>query len=60
MVAVDKPVITEKLINSYEIEFCKSKTTVNEYSLCLTKEEIEINRLKVQSILAKVFGKNEN
>lgn len=57
---MDKPVITEKLINSYEIEFCKSKTTVNEYSLCLTKEEMEINRLKVQSILAKVFRKNEN
>uniref|UniRef100_UPI004029AD1E hypothetical protein n=1 Tax=Eubacterium sp. TaxID=142586 RepID=UPI004029AD1E len=57
---MDKPVITEKLINSYEIEFCKSKTTVNEYSSCLTKEEIEINRLKVQGILAKVFGKNEN
>lgn len=57
---MDKPAITEKLINSYEIEFCKSKTTVNEYSSCLTKEEIEINRFKVQSILAKVFGKNEN
>uniref|UniRef100_UPI00402A050A hypothetical protein n=1 Tax=Eubacterium sp. TaxID=142586 RepID=UPI00402A050A len=57
---MDKPVITEKLINSYEIEFCKSKTTVSEYSSCLTKEELEINRLKVQSILAKVFGKNEN
>lgn len=57
---MDKPVITEKLINSYEIEFCKSKTTVNEYSLCLTKDDLEINRLKVQSILAKVFEKNEN
>lgn len=57
---MDKPVITEKLINSYEIEFCKSKTTVNEYSSCLTKDDLEINRLKVQSILAKVFGKNEN
>ncbi len=57
---MDKPVITEKLINSFEIEFCKSKTTVNEYSSCLTKEELEVNRLKVQSILAKVFGKNEN
>lgn len=57
---MDKPVITEKLINSYEIEFCKSKTTVSEYSSCLTKEELEINRLKVQSILAKAFGKNEN
>ncbi|MFR6064468.1 MAG: hypothetical protein ACLUH5_00265 [Eubacterium sp.] len=57
---MDKPVITEKLVNSYEIEFCKSKTTVSEYSSCLTKEELEINRLKVQSILAKVFGKNEN
>ncbi len=57
---MDKPAITEKLINSYETEFCKSKTTVNEYSSCLTKNEMEINRLKVQSILAKVFGKNEN
>lgn len=57
---MDKPVITEKLINSYEIEFCKSKTTVSEYSSCLTKEELEINRLKVQNILAKAFGKNEN
>ncbi len=57
---MDKPIITERLINSYEIEFCKSKTTVNEYSSCLTKDEMEINRLKVQSILAKVFGKNEN
>lgn len=57
---MDKPVITEKLVNSYEIEFCKSKTTVSEYSSCLTKEELEINRLKVQSILANVFGKNEN
>lgn len=57
---MDRPVITEKLINSYEIEFCKCKTTVNEYSSCLTKDDLEINRLKVQSILAKVFGKNEN
>lgn len=56
---MDKPAITERLIKSYEIEFCKSKTTVNEYSSCLAKEEIEINRLKVQSILAKVFGKDE-
>ncbi len=55
---MDKPVITEKLINSYEINFGKGKTKVCEYSPSLTKDEIELNRMNVKNILAKVFGKN--
>lgn len=57
---MDKPVINEKLIRSYEIKFGKSKATVNEYSPSLTKDELELNRTAVKNILAKVFGKNEN
>ncbi len=57
---MDKPVINEKLIRSYEINFGKSKATVNEYSPSLTKDELELNRTAVKNILAKVFGKNEN
>lgn len=57
---MDKPVINEKLIRSYEINFGKGKATVNEYSPSLTKDELELNRTAVKNILAKVFGKNEN
>lgn len=55
---MDKPVINEKLITSYEIDFVKRKAIVNEYSPSLTKDEIELNRMTVENILAKVFGKN--
>lgn len=55
---MDKPVINEKLIKSYEIDFGKRKAIVNEYSPSLTKDEIELNRMTVKNILAKVFGKN--
>ncbi len=55
---MDKPVITEKLINSYAIDFGKGKAVVNEYLSSLTKDEIELNRMTVKNILAKVFGKN--
>lgn len=55
---MDKPVINEKLIESYEIAFSKGKTKVYEYSPSLTKDEIELNRMTVKNILAKVFGKN--
>lgn len=55
---MDKPVINEKLIISYEIDFGKGKTKVCEYSPSLTKDEIELNRMTVKNILAKVFGKN--
>ncbi len=55
---MDKPVIHEKLITDYEIDFGKGKTRVCEYSPSLTKDEIELNRMTVKNILAKVFGKN--
>lgn len=55
---MDKPVITEKLIKIYEINFGKGKAVVNEYFPNLTKDEIELNRMNVKNILAKVFGKN--
>lgn len=55
---MDKPVINEKFIESYEIAFGKGKTKVCEYSPSLTKDEIELNRMTVKNILAKVFGKN--
>lgn len=55
---MDKPLITEKLINNYEIDFGKGKAIVNEYLQNLTKDEIELNRMNVKNILAKVFGKN--
>lgn len=57
---MDKPLITEKLINNYEIDFGKGKVVVNEYLPNLTKDEIELNRMTVKNILAKVFGKNGN
>lgn len=57
---MDKPVINEKLIASYEIDFSKGKTVVNEYSPSLTKDEIELNQMTVKNILAKAFGRNEN
>lgn len=57
---MDKPVIKEKRIRSYEINFGKGKSTVNEYAPSLTKDELEINRMTVKNILAKAFGKNEN
>lgn len=55
---MDKPVINEKLIESYEIDFGKGKVIVNEYLPSLTKDEMELNRMTVKNILAKVFGKN--
>lgn len=55
---MDKPVIAEKLIKSYEINFGKGKAVVNEYLPSLTKDEKELNRMTVKNILAKVFGKN--
>lgn len=55
---MDKPVINEKLIIGYEIDFGKGKTKVYEYSPSLTKDEIELNQMTVKNILAKVFGKN--
>ncbi|MCM1286230.1 MAG: hypothetical protein NC213_07730 [Acetobacter sp.] len=55
---MDRPVITENLTESYEINFGKGKAIVNEYSPNLTKDEIELNRMNVKNILAKVFGKN--
>lgn len=55
---MDKPVITEKLTNHYEIDFGKGKAIVNEYLPSLTKDEIELNRMNVKNILAKVFGKD--
>lgn len=55
---MDKPVINEKLIIGYEIDFGKGKTKVCEYSPSLTKDEIELKRMTVKNILAKVFGKN--
>ncbi len=57
-VAMDKPMITEKSINSYVIDFGKGKAVVNEYLPNLTKDEMELNRMNVKNILAKVFGKN--
>ena len=57
-IAMDKPVITEKLIKNYEIDFGKGKAIVNEYLPSLTKDEIELNRMTVKNILAKVFGKD--
>ena len=55
---MDKLVIIEKFINSYEIDFGKDKAIVNEYLPNLTKDEIELNRMNVKNILAKVFGKD--
>lgn len=55
---MDKPVINEKLITNYEIDFGKGRAIVNEYLPNLTKDEIELNRMTVKNILAKVFGKN--
>lgn len=55
---MDKPVINEKLITDYDIDFGKGKTKVCEYSPSLTNNEIELNRMTVKNILAKVFGKN--
>ncbi|MDD6806947.1 MAG: hypothetical protein PUD72_00635 [Oscillospiraceae bacterium] len=57
---MDRPVINKRLIASYEIDFGKGKTVVNEYSPSLTKDEIELNRMTVKNILAKVLGRNEN
>ena len=57
---MDKPVINEKLIKRYEMNFGKGKATVNEYAQTLTEDELEINRMTVKNILAKAFGKNEN
>lgn len=57
---MDKPVIKEKLIESYEIDFGKGKTKVCEYSPSLTKDEIELNQMTVKNLLAKAFGRNEN
>ena len=55
---MDKPVITGKLVHRYEIDFGKGKAVVNKYLKSLTKDEMELNRMNVKNILAKVFGKN--
>lgn len=55
---MDKPVINEKLIKSYKINFGKGKAVVNEYSPGLTKDEIELNRMIIKSILTKIFSTN--
>ena len=55
---MDRPVITEKLIESHKINFGKGKAVVHEYSPCLTKDEIELNQMIVKSILIKIFGNN--
>lgn len=57
---MDKPVITEKLIESYEVNFGKGKAIVNEYSPCLTKDEFELNQMTVKKFLTEVFGKNRS
>ena len=57
---MDRPVINEKLIACYEIDFGKGKTKVCESSPSLTKDEIELNQMTVKNILAKAFGGNEN
>lgn len=57
---MDRPIINERLIACYEIDFGKGKTKVCEYSPSLTKDEIELNQMTVKSILAKAFGRNEN
>ena len=57
---MDRTVINERLISSYEIDFGKGKTKVCEYSPSLTKDEIELNQMTVKNILAKAFGRNEN
>lgn len=57
---MDRTVINERLISSYEIDFGKGKTKVCEYSPSLTKDEIELNQMTVKNILAKAFGGNEN
>ena len=57
---MDRPVINEKLIACYEIDFDKCKTKVCEYFPSLTKDEIELNQMTVKNILAKAFGGNEN
>jgi len=56
-IAVNRPVITEKLTESHEIDFGRGRAAVNEYSACFTKDELELNRLAVKNILAKIFGK---
>ena len=55
---MDKPMISEKLISNYEIDFGKGKAVVNEYLPNLTKNEMELNRMTVKNILTKVFGRN--
>ncbi len=57
-VAIDKPVITEELIESHKLNFGKGIAIVNEYAPCLTKDEIELNEMIVKGILIKLFGNN--
>lgn len=57
---MDRSIINERLIASYEIDFGKGKTKVCEYSPSLTKDEIELNQMTVKNLLAKAFGRNEN
>lgn len=57
---MDRPVINEKSIKNYEINFGKGKAIVNEYSPCLTKDEIEINKATVKRILTEIFDKNRS
>lgn len=50
---MDRPVINERLIASYEIDFGKGKTKVCEYSPSLTKDEIELNQMTVKIFLQR-------
>jgi hypothetical protein len=56
---MDKFVITEKLVSSYQMPFGKDTVTINEYSASLTKEEYEAKEMMIKAILAKVFSRNE-
>lgn len=53
------PIINEKLIESYEINFGKGKATINEYAPSKSKYEIEANTMAVKKMLAEIFNKRK-
>lgn len=53
---MDKPVIHEELMESYEIDFGKGKATVNEYAPNLAKDENQLNQMIIKNILHKIFN----
>lgn len=53
------PVINETLIESYEINFGKGKTVINEYAPSISKCEIKLNRMALKKILAEIFDKSK-